>query len=101
MNRWEISIITPRGFAPRTPPHARSRGPTRPAPLAWAHSRARYYSEGLRPSDSPTPSPAGPPHTPRAARVGSLARSFAAVVCGFETISREIQFTYLATGPHD
>ena len=34
-------LITPRGFAPRTPPHARSRGPASPAPLAWAHSRAR------------------------------------------------------------
>src|SRR3954466_4443695 len=29
-----FSIITPRGFAPRTPLHARSRGPTIPTPLA-------------------------------------------------------------------
>src|SRR5262245_66641986 len=36
-----LSLITPRGFAPRTPRHARSRGPARPTPLAWAHSRAR------------------------------------------------------------
>src|SRR5262245_31552200 len=34
-------MITPRGFAPRTPLHARWRGPAIPAPLAWAHSRAR------------------------------------------------------------
>src|SRR5262245_13050259 len=34
-------LITPRGCAPRTPQHARSRGPVSPAPLAWAHSRAR------------------------------------------------------------
>ena len=34
------------------------------------------YSEGLRPSDSPTRSLAGP-REPHSARVGSLARSFA------------------------
>src|SRR6185436_18616515 len=37
--------ITPRGFAPRTPLHARSRGPMIPTPLAWAHSRARSPRE--------------------------------------------------------
>src|SRR5215470_8078338 len=36
------------------------------------------HSEGLRPSDSPTRSLAGP-RTPHSARVGSLARSFASV----------------------
>ena len=36
--------VTPRGFAPRTPLHARSRGPASPTPLAWAHSRARSPS---------------------------------------------------------
>ena len=45
---WIRVLVTPRSFAPRTPLHARSRGP----------------------------------HTPRSARVGSLARSFATVVRG-------------------
>src|SRR4029453_6866945 len=36
-----FDIIPPRGFAPRTPLHARSRGPAIPTPLAWSHSRAR------------------------------------------------------------
>src|SRR3954462_8133913 len=33
-----MSIITPRGFAPRTPQHARSWGPSCPPPLAWLAS---------------------------------------------------------------
>src|SRR5439155_16172393 len=41
-------------------------------------------SEGLRPSDSLTRSLEGP-HDPHSARVGSLARSFARRLCGFET----------------
>jgi hypothetical protein len=41
-------------------------------------------SEGLRPSDSPTRSLAGP-REPHSARVGSLARSFATPLLGFET----------------
>src|SRR5262245_62513355 len=45
-----LFLITPRGFAPRTPLHTRLRGP----------------------------------RDPRAARVGSLARSFATVEIGFE-----------------
>ena len=72
----------PRGFAPRTPLHAHSRGPSIPAPFAWlAHGvRSRLRSsEGLRPSDSPTRSLAGPLNRPLRSR-GSLtafARVFA------------------------
>jgi len=44
------------------------------------------HSEGLRPSDSPTRSLAGP-RPPRSARVGSLARSFAGVAIGGEIAS--------------
>ena len=46
------ALVTPKGFAPRTPRHARSRGPRGPAPLAWAHSRARSPARKiLRPSE--------------------------------------------------
>jgi hypothetical protein len=46
--------------------------------IATARSKpeAIIHSEGLRPSDSPTRSLAGP-RKPHSARVGSLARSFA------------------------
>ena len=47
------------------------------------------HSEGLRPSDSPTRALAGP-RKPRSARVGSLARSFATVVLGFETTCKSL-----------
>src|SRR5204863_7704923 len=58
-------IIIPRGFAPRTPLHALSRAasPPRSVRVARFAALARvclYYSAGLRPSDSPTPSLAGP-----------------------------------------
>jgi len=42
-------FITPRGFAPRTPLHARSSGPASPTPLAWAHSPARSPPRCRRP----------------------------------------------------
>ena len=42
---WWLAVFrktsSVRGASPRTPPHARSRGPANPTPLAWAHSRAR------------------------------------------------------------
>src|SRR5687767_10669681 len=98
-------FLFPRGFAPRTPLHARSRGPLRPAPLAWLTRAARSllglfprglplglpytlargdpsaplrssFSEGLRPSDSPTRSLAVPAR-PRSAPVAHSLRSLA------------------------
>src|SRR5437762_202742 len=55
------------------------------------------HSEGLRPSDSPTRSLAGP-RKPHSARVGSLARSFATVRLGFEPTSTLlfVALTFLA-----
>jgi hypothetical protein len=55
-----------------TPPRTNSR-------LVMGMCAFLYHSEGLRPSDSLTRSLAGP-HKPHSARVGSLVRSFAAVI---------------------
>jgi hypothetical protein len=48
------AIAYPRGFAPRTPLHGRSRGPPCPAPLPWLTRLRSFALQGLRPSDSPT-----------------------------------------------
>src|SRR5262245_31923645 len=44
-----LFIITPRGCAPRTPPHARSWGPKCPTPLAWLASLRSLASSVLPP----------------------------------------------------
>src|SRR5216110_761287 len=77
---------------------------TRPRHLGWTglkymddRSRGVNHSEGLRPSDSPTRSLAGP-RDPHFARVSSLARSFATRLCGLETTcsERSIRRVWLA-----
>src|SRR5205085_5085236 len=59
-----------RGASPRrTPLHAPSRGPRRPAPLAWlTRYRSFLFPGGFAPPDPPTCSLAGTP-TPRSARM--------------------------------
>ena len=76
-----LTGYVPGGFAPGAPLHARSRGPRRPAPLAWLTRFARSHpahglcSRGLRPPSPPTARSRGPRRPAPLAWLTRFARS--------------------------
>src|SRR5262245_22476490 len=77
-------LVFPRGFAPRTPPHAllRAASPARSVRVARFAALARVFLRGALPRRSTdaidgAEAGRGGPRDPHSARVGSLARLFA------------------------
>src|SRR5688572_6973176 len=69
------SFGLPRARAPRTPPHARSRGPNTPLRSRGSLAALVRAASGSRPSNSPARSLAGPQHPAPFAWLTRCARS--------------------------